>query len=78
MALIQRIHQPKIGLLPIGDRLPWAPRPRRWVNEFLDLEVIVPNYSGTFDLLSGDPQEFRSLVKRGRVEIPEPGQPLAL
>jgi hypothetical protein len=28
--------------------------------------------------LSGDPQTFKSLVRRGRVEIPEPGRPLAL
>jgi L-ascorbate metabolism protein UlaG (beta-lactamase superfamily) len=47
-------------------------------NEFLDLEVIVPIHWGTFDLLSGDPRKFKSLVRRGRVEIPEPGRPLAL
>jgi L-ascorbate metabolism protein UlaG (beta-lactamase superfamily) len=47
-------------------------------NEFLDLEVIVPIHWGTFDLLSGDPETFKSLVKRGRVEIPRPGEPLAL
>jgi L-ascorbate metabolism protein UlaG (beta-lactamase superfamily) len=38
----------------------------------------VPIHWGTFDLLSGDPQKFKSLVKRGRVEILEPGKPLAL
>jgi L-ascorbate metabolism protein UlaG (beta-lactamase superfamily) len=38
----------------------------------------VPIHWGTFDLLSGDPQEFKSLVRRGRVELPEPGQPLTI
>jgi L-ascorbate metabolism protein UlaG (beta-lactamase superfamily) len=47
-------------------------------NEFLDLEVIVPIHWGTFDLLTGDPQTFKSLVKRGRVELPEPGQALTM
>jgi hypothetical protein len=28
--------------------------------------------------LSGDPQKFKSLVRRGRVEILEPGKPLSL
>ena len=79
MALIQRIHQPKIGLIPIGDRFTMGPETAAIAcNEFLDLEVIVPIHHGTFDLLSGDPETFRSLVKRGRVEIPEPGQPLTL
>jgi L-ascorbate metabolism protein UlaG (beta-lactamase superfamily) len=44
----------------------------------LDLEVIVPIHWGTFDLLSGNPQQFKSLVRRGRVEILEPGKPLVL
>jgi L-ascorbate metabolism protein UlaG (beta-lactamase superfamily) len=47
-------------------------------NEFLDLEVIVPIHHSTFDLLHGDPETFRSLVRRGRVEIPKPGEPLTL
>jgi L-ascorbate metabolism protein UlaG (beta-lactamase superfamily) len=79
MALIQRIHQPKIGLIPIGDRFTMGPETAAIAcNEFLDLEVIVPIHYGTFDLLSGDPETFRSLVKRGRVEIPKPGEPLTL
>jgi L-ascorbate metabolism protein UlaG (beta-lactamase superfamily) len=43
-------------------------------NELLDLEVIVPIHWGTFGLLSGDPQHFASLVKRGKVLLPEPGE----
>src|ERR687897_546006 len=79
MALIQRIHRLQIGLIPIGDRFTMGPETAAIAcNEFLDLEVIVPIHWGTFDLLSGDPQQFKSLVRRGRVEVLEPGQPLAL
>ena len=68
MALIQRIHQPTVGLIPIGDRFTMGPETAALAcNEFLDLEVIVPIHWGTFDLLSGDPQTFKSLVKRGEV-----------
>jgi L-ascorbate metabolism protein UlaG (beta-lactamase superfamily) len=79
MALIQRIHRPNVGLIPIGDRFTMGPKTAALAcNEFLDLEVIVPIHWGTFDLLSGDPQQFKSLVRRGRVEILEPGRPFAL
>ncbi len=79
MALIQRIHQPKIGLIPMGDRFTMGPETAAMAcNEFLELEVILPIHWGTFDLLTGDPQTFRSLVRRGRVELPKPGDPLTL
>ena len=77
MALIQRIHKPMIGLIPIGDRFTMGPETAAMAcNEFLDLEVVIPIHWGTFELLTGDPQKFRSLVQRGRVELPEPGQTL--
>ena len=79
MALIQRIHQPKIGLIPMGDRFTMGPETAAIAcNEFLDLEVIVPIHWGTFDLLSGDPQAFKARVRRGEVSLPKPGETLSL
>jgi len=79
MALIQRIHRPTVGLIPIGDRFTMGPETAAIAcNEFLDLEVIVPIHWGTFDLLTGDPQTFRSLVRRGEVRLPEPGEAITL
>ncbi len=79
MALIQRLHQPKIGLIPIGDRFTMGPETAALAcNEFLDLETIIPIHWGTFDLLSGDPDSFKPLVKRGEVLTPAPGEPLQL
>jgi L-ascorbate metabolism protein UlaG (beta-lactamase superfamily) len=79
MALIQRIHEPKVGLIPIGDRFTMGPETAALAcNEFLDLEVIVPIHWGTFDLLTGDPETFRSLVRRGEVRLPKPGEALSL
>ncbi len=77
MALIQRIHRPKVGLIPVGDRFTMGPETAALAcNEFLDLEIVVPIHWGTFDLLHGDPHEFARLVRRGRVVILEPGQSL--
>jgi L-ascorbate metabolism protein UlaG (beta-lactamase superfamily) len=79
MALIQRLHQPKIGLIPIGDRFTMGEETAALAcNEFLDLETIIPIHWGTFDLLSGDPDGFKPRVKRGAVLTPAPGEPLQL
>ena len=79
MALIQRIHQPKIGLIPMGDRFTMGPETAAMAcNEFLDLQVIVPIHWGTFGLLTGDPKTFKSLVRRGEVRLPQPGEALSL
>lgn len=79
MALIQRIHKPTIGLIPVGDRFTMGPETAAIAcNEFLELELIVPVHWGTFDLLHGDPERFKQLVHRGRVEIATPGEAIAL
>lgn len=76
MALIQRIHRPSIGLIPIGDRFTMGPETAALAcNELLDLDLIVPIHWGTFDLLTGDPSDFARRVKRGRVKIATPGEP---
>ncbi len=79
MALIQRLYRPKIGLLPIGDRFTMGPETAAIAcNEFLDLELIVPIHWGTFDLLTGEPEDFARRVTRGRVRILEPGETVEL
>jgi L-ascorbate metabolism protein UlaG (beta-lactamase superfamily) len=79
MALIQRIHKPTVGLIPVGDRFTMGPETAAMAcNELLDLELIVPTHWGTFDLLHGDPQRFASLVRRGKVLQPEPGEAITL
>jgi L-ascorbate metabolism protein UlaG (beta-lactamase superfamily) len=79
MALIQRIHKPTVGLISIGDRFTMGPETAAIAcNELLDLELIVPIHWGTFDLLSGRPEHFEQLVRRGRVLRPEPGERMTI
>ena len=74
MALIQRLYQPKVAFLPVGDRFTMGPEHAAIAcNEFLDVDIAIPVHWGTFDLLTGDPKIFRDKVTRGRVEILEPG-----
>jgi L-ascorbate metabolism protein UlaG (beta-lactamase superfamily) len=79
MALIQRIYRPTVGLICIGDRFTMGPETAAIAcNEFLELELIVPIHWGTFGLLSGQPEDFRARVRRGRVHIATPGEPFEL
>ena len=75
MALIQRIYQPDIGLIPIGDRYTMGPTTAAYAcNELLDLKTIVPMHWGTFPALSGTPDVFKALVKHGNVVVMTPGE----
>ncbi len=79
MALIQRIYRPNVGLIPIGGHYTMDARGAAIAcNEFLELEVIVPIHYRTFPVLAESADEFKGLVKRGRVEALEPGGTLTL
>ena len=79
MALIQRLFQPRVGLLPCGDRFTMGPEQAAIAcNEFLDLETIIPIHWGTFDLLTGRPEQFAELVTRGTVRTLTPGESIEL
>ena len=79
MALIQKLHQPNVGLLPIGGHFTMDAKAAALAcNELLDLEVVVPMHFKTFPVLAEGAEGFKGLVKRGRVEILEPGQTLTL
>ena len=77
MALIQRLYRPTVGFLPIGDRFTMGPDTAAIAcNEYLELETVIPIHWGTFGLLTGQPDQFRSLVKRGKVLTPKAGEAL--
>jgi L-ascorbate metabolism protein UlaG (beta-lactamase superfamily) len=79
LALIQRLHRPRVGFLPIGDRFTMGPEHAAIAcNELLELELVVPIHWGTFDLLTGDPHDFARRVRRGRVHVATPGEPFGL
>jgi len=64
MALIGEIHQPKIGLVPVGDRFTMSGKTAALaVKRFFAFETVVPCHYGTFDLLSPDPSEFAAAMQ---------------
>ncbi len=79
MALIGKMWQPKVGLLPIGDRFTMGPEAAAYVcNELLAFDTVVPMHWGTFPVLSGTPEAFAPLVRRGRVRVLKPGETIDL
>ncbi len=74
MALIRRLYEPTIAVLPIGDHYTMGPKEAAVALELLGVQRCVPCHWGTFGLLTGTPDALRELAPAG-VEIVdvEPG-----
>ena len=68
MALIRRLYEPKLAVLPIGDHYTMGPKEAALALELLGVERCVPCHWGTFGLLTGTPDALRELAPAG-VEI---------
>lgn len=73
MALIARIYEPDIVVLPIGDHFTMGPREAAVALELLGAERCVPSHYGTFGLLTGTPEQLRELAPGVQIDAPEPG-----
>ena len=59
MALINELHQPDIGLVPIGDRFTMGGAVAALAcQRFFKFESVVPCHFGTFGLLDQTAQKF--------------------
>lgn len=78
MALINELHQPKIGIVPIGDRFTMGARTAALAcKRFFDFDVVLPCHYKTFGLLDQSADAFVAQMKaqgaRAKVETPECG-----
>lgn len=79
MALIARIYEPSVAVLPIGDHFTMGPREAAVALELLGASRCVPCHYGTYPLLWGTPEALRELAPPGvEVLAPEPGGSLVL
>jgi len=74
MAIIRDLYQPKIALLPIGDRFTMSPREAAYACKLLQPETVIPMHFGTFPLLTGKPSELQKLAPEVKVLELKPGQ----
>jgi L-ascorbate metabolism protein UlaG (beta-lactamase superfamily) len=78
MALIGRIYQPDLAVLPIGDWFTMGPKEAAVALELLGNPRCVPSHWGTFGLLSGTPEELATLASDATIERLEPGDTIEL
>ncbi|HWG56029.1 MAG TPA: metal-dependent hydrolase [Gaiellaceae bacterium] len=77
MALIARLYEPEIAVLPIGGHYTMDPREAAVALELLRVRRCVPCHYGTFGLLTGTPAALREEAKALGLDVevhePEPG-----
>jgi len=64
MALIARIYEPDLVILPIGDHYTMGPRQAAHAARLIGAPEIVPGHYGTFGLLTGTPAALREELRR--------------
>jgi L-ascorbate metabolism protein UlaG (beta-lactamase superfamily) len=74
MALIRRIYEPDVAVLPIGGHYTMDPREAAVALELLGVKRCVPCHYGTFPVLVGTPDELRQHAPDVEVLAPEPGE----
>jgi L-ascorbate metabolism protein UlaG (beta-lactamase superfamily) len=77
MALIAELHEPKIGLVPIGDRYTMGPKVAALaVKRYLNLDVAIPCHYATFPGLVSEADIFVEGLKDTRTKVltPKPGE----
>ena len=78
MALIRRIYEPDVAILPIGGHYTMDPREAAVALELLGTKHCIPCHYGTFPPLVGTPARLRELAPDVQVEDLEPGGSVTL
>jgi L-ascorbate metabolism protein UlaG (beta-lactamase superfamily) len=76
MALINELHAPRVGLVPIGDRFTMGAKTAALAcKRFFDFDIVMPCHYKTFGLLDQSADAFKREMQgaRARVEAPELG-----
>ncbi len=80
MALIQELHQPQIGLVPIGDRFTMGGAVAALAcKRYFDFKTIVPCHYGSFPIIDQSADTFvNAMDGSDAVKVPKVGEALEL
>jgi L-ascorbate metabolism protein UlaG (beta-lactamase superfamily) len=81
MKLIGEIYQPKVGIVPIGDRFTMGGRLAAMAcRRFFDFETVIPCHYATFGLLDPTADKFVAAMAgaKAKVAVPERGVAVTL
>jgi L-ascorbate metabolism protein UlaG (beta-lactamase superfamily) len=79
MALINELHEPEIGLVPVGDRFTMGGAVAALAcQRFFNFRHAIPCHYGTFPIIDQTPEKFITGMEGGKttVEAPKVGQTL--
>jgi L-ascorbate metabolism protein UlaG (beta-lactamase superfamily) len=77
MALINELHQPKVAMVPIGDRFTMGGVVAALAcRRFFNFDTIFPCHFATFPMLDGDAEKFVEAMEddADKVRLPKPGE----
>jgi L-ascorbate metabolism protein UlaG (beta-lactamase superfamily) len=77
MALICELYRPELAILPVGDLFTMGPREAARACRLLESNHVIPMHFGTFDKLTGTPEELERLLEGSgtrmwRLEVGKP------
>src|SRR5215468_8714830 len=81
MALISEIHQPRIAMVPIGDRFTMSPVTAALaIKRFFKLDAVIPCHYGSFPIIEPGAEKFVAAMAghATKVIVPEKGKAVAL
>ena len=81
MALIAEIYQPKVAIVPIGDRFTMGAKTAALaVKRFIKPETVIPCHYGTFPIIDPNADAFVAEMKgdKAKVVVPEKGKPFSV
>ncbi|MGN6583609.1 MAG: metal-dependent hydrolase [Rhizobiaceae bacterium] len=81
MALINELHEPKIGFVPVGDRFTMGGAVAALAcRRFFKFETVFPCHFGTFPIIDQSADKFVKAMDGASTEVvtPKPGEPVTL
>lgn len=81
MGLIAELHQPRVAMVPIGDRFTMNAQTAAFaVKRFFELDAVIPCHYGSFPIIAKDADGFVTEMKghATKVIVPEKGKPFSL
>lgn len=81
MGLIAELHEPKVAMVPIGDRFTMGARTAAFaVKRFFKLDAVIPCHYGSFPFVDATPDKFIAEMKghATKVVVPEKGKPVTV
>lgn len=77
LELYEDLYEPDVLAVPMGDHYTMGPKEAAYAVDMMSAEIAVPIHYGTFPVLTGKPEDFKSLTEEisdTRVLIPEAGE----